>query len=942
MRGEVRFSAGDRALYAADGSNYRQVPIGVVIPKDAADVEAALAECRRFGAPVLGRGGGTSLAGQCCNAGVVFDFSKYMNRVLSIDPEKRTARVQPGLILDHLRRKAEEHHLTFGPDPSTHTHCTLGGMIGNNSCGVHSMMAGRTVDNVVEMEVLTYDGLRMKVGPTTDEEFEEIIEAAGRKGDIYKRLRELRDEFAPLIRERYPRIPRRVSGYSLDELLPENGFNVAKALVGSESTCILVLEATVRLVPSPPVRSLLVLGYYDVFTAADHVTEIARFEPIGLEGLDQGLIQDALLKHLHTADMKLLPDGGGWLLVEFGGNTKEEADGKARACMAKLALHKDPPSMKLFDDKKMEAKVWEIRESGLGATAFVPGSEPTWEGWEDAAVPPERLGSYLRRFKDLLDRFHYKGDLYGHFGQGCVHTRISFDLMSREGVTRYRSFIDEAALLVVEHGGSLSGEHGDGQSRAALLPKMYGPELIDAFRRFKRAWDPDWKMNPGKKVDANDPSHNLRLGPGYAPPVLETRFAYPEDDHGFGKAALRCVGVGKCRRTDGGVMCPSFMHTLEEKHSTRGRAHLLFEMLNGDELEKPWREEAVLEALDLCLACKGCKGECPVNVDMATYKAEFLSHYYGGLRLRPRAAYAMGQIRVWSSLAMLWPAAANAAAHAPGLSSLAKLVGGIDPHRELPRFAPSTFRSWFERRPSPDPRREPLLLFPDTFNDRFHPEVAQAAVEVLDAAGYGVRLTPSGLCCGRPLYDYGFLSQAKRYLRRILDALREDIRAGVPMIVLEPSCAATFRDELTNMFPNDHDARRLGKQTYVLAEFFSKKRPPLSLELKGPALIHGHCHQKSVIGFDSERELLKGMGLRLQEPEPGCCGMAGSFGFEAGERYELSQKVGARLLSAVREAPPDALLIADGFSCHEQILQGTGRRAMHLAQVLRQALKLSL
>jgi FAD/FMN-containing dehydrogenase/Fe-S oxidoreductase len=939
VRGEVRFEAGSRALYATDGSNYRQVPIGVVIPSDAADVEAALEVCRRFEAPILARGGGTSLAGQCCNAAVVFDFSKRLNRLIALDPERKTARVEPGLILDDLRNAAEKHHLTFGPDPSTHTHCVLGGMIGNNSCGVHSVMAGRTVDNVHELDIITYDGLRMTVGPTTDKQYERIVHEGGRKAEIYKGLRDLRDRYAPLIRRRFPKIPRRVSGYSLDELLPENGFNVARALVGSESTCALTLSAEVRLVDSPPARSLLVLGYYDVYEAADHVLEVLEFGPVGLEGLDQDLVQDALLKHLHTKEMKLLPDGGGWLLAEFGGRDKAEADAKARACMVRLSAHKDPPSMKLYDDRKAEKKVWEVRESGLGATAFVPGSEPTWEGWEDAAVPPETLGSYLRKFKALLEKHHYKGDLYGHFGQGCVHTRISFDLFSREGVARYRAFIEEAAQLVVDHGGSLSGEHGDGQSRAALLPKMYGPELVEAFRAFKRLWDPAGKMNPGKKVDAFDPAQNLRLGPSYAPLKVETHFAYPEDNFDFSHAGLRCVGVGKCRRLDGGVMCPSFMHTREEKHSTRGRAHLLFEMLRGETLKDGWRDEAVKEALDLCLACKGCKGDCPVNVDMATYKAEFLAHYYEGLRLRPRAAYAMGQIRLWSGLASLAPGAVNALAHAPLLSSAAKWLGGVDARRELPRFAPRTLRAWLDSRPAPDPRRERVLLFPDTFTDRFHPEIGEAAVEVLEAAGYGVAAAPPGLCCGRPLYDYGFLTQAKRYLRRILDALREDIRAGTPMLVLEPSCAAVFRDEMTNLFPNDQDARRLGKQTFVLAEFFEKKKPPVSLTLKGRALVQGHCHQKSVIGFESEQKLLEGLGLQLSQPEPGCCGMAGSFGFEAGERCDLSLKVGERLLKAVKGAGPDELLIADGFSCREQIAQGTGRRALHLAQVLKLALR---
>ncbi|HET6615187.1 MAG TPA: FAD-binding and (Fe-S)-binding domain-containing protein, partial [Dehalococcoidia bacterium] len=641
VRGEVRFTDGDRALYATDGSNYRQVPIGVVVPRDANDVVQAVAIARQFHAPVLGRGCGTSLAGQCCNVGLVIDMSKYMNRIVRLDASAARAVIEPGIILDSLRDAAEQHDLTFAPDPSTHSHCTLGGMIGNNSCGVHSVMGGKTDDNVESLEILTYDGLRMRVGKTSDAELASLAAQPGRRGEIYAKLRDLRDRYADRIRSGFPDIPRRVSGYNLPMLLPEHGFDVAKALVGSESTCVIVLEATTRLVHSPPARSLLVLGYPDVYSAADHVPTILEHHPIGLEGIDDYLVEDMTKKGLHPEDVQLLPDGRGWLLVEFGCDTKGEADDRARELMDALRRDSSPPSMKLFDDPPVEAMIWKVRESGLGATARVPGEKDTWEGWEDSAVAPENLGAYLRDLRALFERYDYACSLYGHFGQGCVHTRIDFDLATAAGIAKYRAFMEEAADLVLSHGGSLSGEHGDGQSRAELLPKMFGPELMRAFGEFKAIWDPDGKMNPGKIVDPYRIDENLRIGAHYNPPVPPTYFNYPDDDGSFARATARCVGVGDCRRLDGGVMCPSFMATREEKHSTRGRAHLLFEMLEGNPLRDGWRDDAVHEALDLCLACKGCKHDCPVNVDMATYKAEFLSHYFAG-RLRPRTAYSMG------------------------------------------------------------------------------------------------------------------------------------------------------------------------------------------------------------------------------------------------------------------------------------------------------------
>ena len=938
VEGEVRFDNGSRALYSTDGSNYRQIPIGVVVPKHKEDVIAAVALCSKFGAPVLARGGGTSLAGQCCNVAVVLDMSKYMNRILALEPEKRQAVVQPGLILDHLRNAAEKHHLTFAPDPSTHTHCTLGGMIGNNSCGVHSVMGGKTDDNVLELEVLLYDGTVLRLGRTPDAELERIIAGGGRRGEIYRRLRELRDRYADDIRTRYPKIPRRVSGYNLPELLPEKGFDVAKALVGSESTCALVLEATVRLVPSPPKRSLLVLGYKDVYEAGDHVPEVLASQPIGLEAIDKELVENIQKKHLHEEYLKLLPKGEGWLLVEYGGETKEDADAQAERLMAKLKAKSDAPSMKLYDKKDEEEKVWKVRESGLGATAIVPGQPRTWEGWEDAAVPPDRVGDYLRKFRELLKKHKYTGALYGHFGQGCIHTRINFDLQSADGIANYRSFVTEAAQLVVSFGGSLSGEHGDGQSRGELLPLMFGAELTQAFAEFKSIWDPDWKLNPGKKVRPYKLDQNLRLGADYAPWEPKTHFHFVDDDNSFALAALRCVGVGNCRRTEGGTMCPSFMVTREEAHSTRGRAHILFEMLQGDVIRDGWRSHEVKEALDLCLSCKGCKGECPVNVDIATYKAEFLSHYWAR-RLRPRYAYAFGLINVWSQMAALMPGVVNLAATTPGTRALMKFAAGMPQQRDIPQFAPQTFKSWWRKRAPRNGSKPEVVLFADTFNNHFHPDIAQAAVEVLEAAGYQVRVPLAPLCCGRPLYDYGMLDMAKTYLRSVASALAEPLRAGTKIIVLEPSCASVFRDELKNILPHDVDGQRLTQQTMLLSEFLEKEAKWQPPRLDRRAIVHGHCHHKALFKMNDEQSLLKKMGLEVEMPDSGCCGMAGSFGFEQ-EKYDVSLAIGERvLLPAVRKASPATLIVADGFSCQEQIAQETDRHALHLAQVLKLALE---
>lgn len=940
IRGEVRFDPGSRTLYSTDASNYREVPVGVVIPRDLEDVVQTMAICRGHGTPVLPRGGGTSLAGQCCNVAVVIDFSKYLHRVLEIDPDQRLARVQPGVILDSLREAAKPFNLTFGPDPATHDRCTLGGMIGNNSCGVHSIMAGMTDDNIEALEILTYDGLRLRVGQTSDDDLARIIREGGRRGEIYAGLKALRDRYADLILQRFPDIPRRVSGYNLPHLLPEKGFHVARALVGSEGTCVTILEATTRLVYSPPARSMVVLGYPDVYVACDHVPEILTHSPVGLEGFDWRMIDDMRKQHLLPAEVALLPPGRGWLLVEFGGATRRESDDQARGLMDALRRQARPPAMELLDDPRREAMIWAVREAALGATAQVPGHVPAWPGWEDSAVAPEKLGDYLRDLRRLLDHFGYEAAFYGHFGQGCVHLRIDFDLTTGEGIKRFRSFMNEAANLVIGYGGSLSGEHGDGQARAELLPKMFGPELIRAFQEFKAIWDPGWKMNPGKIVRPNRIDQDLRLGTGYAPPELKTHFTFPDDHGSFARATLRCVGVGKCRRLNGGTMCPSFMALREEEHSTRGRARLLFEMLEGDPLQGGWRDEHVKEALDLCLACKGCKGECPVRVDMATYKAEFLSHYYSH-RLRPAHAYAFGLIFLWARLAALAPGLVNAVTQAPLIAPVAKAMAGMAPERQIPAFASETFKQQFRRRAPRNPGKPPVILWPDTFNNHFSPEITIAAVDVLEAAGYQVVVPERFLCCGRPLYDYGMLDLAKRQLRTILDALRPQIRSGVPVVGLEPSCLAVFRDELVDLFPSDEDARRLSKQSFLLSEFLEHEIPGYAPPpLHRQAIVHGHCHHKAIMGMSAEEAVLAKMGLDYQVLDSGCCGMAGAFGFERGKHYDVSINAGERvLLPAVRAAADDTLIVTDGFSCREQISQTTERHALHLAQVLQMAMR---
>ena len=959
LRGDVHFDLASRALFAADASNYRQLPIGVIYPRDAADVEAALAACWATKAAVLPRGAGTSLAGQCVNVAVVFDYSRYMNELNSIDPEAKLARVQPGIVLDRLRDAAEVFHLTYAPDPATHSRCTLGGMIGNNSCGVHGLLGGKVVDNVHTMDVVLYDGTRMTVGATSAEELSARMSAGGRVGEIYTGLARIRDKYATLVREKFPRIPRRVSGYNLDELLPENNFNVARALVGSEGTCVNVVSAQLNLTASPPFRLLTVLGFEDPFHAADAVPLALEHKPIGLEGFDHMLVDFMRRKGLGLRDLSQLPGGVSFLLVELGAWSAEEVREKseilARACQSWPV----PPIARICTPEEA-VSIWRVRDSALGAVVFVPGEPNRYEGWEDAAVPPDQLGNYLRKVTELMSEYGYRSPLYGHYGQGCVHTRINFDFHSDEGLRKFREFISRAADVVLSFGGSLSGEHGDGQSRAALLPKMFGTELMQAFREFKVLFDPDNRMNPGKLIDAvrvYDPVENLRHQPpelateNHALKNLETHFAFTADNGSFALATERCVGVGACRNTVGGVMCPSYRATGEEQHSTRGRARLLWELLSGALRNQGFESESVHEALDLCLSCKACKSECPVQVDVALWKSEFLAQHYKG-RMHPMQHYIFGfadRLARWGSLT---PALTNALLTGPMTSPLIKHIAGVAQQRKLPSLAAKSFQkssaaaSETSNVPRNDadamPARPLVVLWPDTWNNYYHPQTLSAAEKVLIEAGYRVQVPKGHICCGRPLYDFGLLKAARSYLADVLQQVAPQIDAGLPFIFLEPSCASVFKDELLQLFPNDARAKRMSGQVWLLADWLATKSADadgsdwLAGRLEGAnVLVHGHCHHKAVFGGSAtELALLKRAGASATQIQAGCCGMAGPFGFEA-DKFEISKKIAQDgLLPAVEAASPMTLIVADGFSCREQIAQLSNREAMHFAEVL--------
>ena len=941
VRGDVRFDAGSRAAYSTDASNYRQVPIAVVCPLDVDDAVAAVQVCHEHDVPVVSRGGGTSLGGQCCNVAVVLDWTKHIYGVESVDPEARTAVILPGTALDDANASLAQYGLVIGPKPATHSHCTIGGMVGNNSCGATAQWSGSTAANVERLEVLTYDGVRMWVGATSDEQYEQIQAAGGRKAAIYRELRELRDRYAAQIDTRFPDIPRRISGYNLPELRDDHGFQVARALVGTESTCVTVLRVELKLMQQPKKQITVILGYPDIAAAGDAAHRVARHPALQIEGLDDKLLLYEREERRPTDVLKALPEGHAWLMVELGADTDEEAHQAAQRLIDDVGDH----NAVIMDDPDQRKRLIKVREAALATTARTPNGPDAWPGWEDSAVAPEELGDYLREFGSLLEEYGYGAtSLYGHFGHGCVHCSIPFDLTSAPGIAKYREFVRRAAHLCVAHRGSLSGEHGDGQARGELLGIMYGETVVRAFEEFKAIFDPGNRMNPGKVVHPNPLDTDLRLGADYAPAQPVTHFDYHDDSHAFSRAALRCAGVGECRRShpDGGVMCPSYQVTREEEHSTRGRARLLFEMVNGGVIEDGWRSVAVRDSLDLCLACKGCKNDCPVQVDMATYKAEFLSHHYAG-RLRPRDHYSLGWLPVAAQVAALAPDLANLIARVP----TAKRLAGVDPQRRVPRFAPARIDRWLRRRrPRVPGTRGRVLLFPDSFSTAFEPGIVAAAVGVLEAAGFAVVVPPKTVCCGLTWISTGQLGVAMRVLRRTVDVLAPFVRAGLPVVGLEPSCTAVFRSDLGELFGRDQDADRLARQTTTLAELLTSRAPDFTPSVVAEdgqavkAIVQRHCHHHAILGTDADRALMDSVGLHAEDLDSGCCGLAGNFGMTAEHRDVSLACAEQALLPAVRAADPATLILADGFSCRTQIEgAGTGRRAVHLAEVLNAAVK---
>ncbi|MEU5897983.1 FAD-binding and (Fe-S)-binding domain-containing protein [Streptomyces venezuelae] len=900
-----------------DASNYRRVPAAVVAPRDADDVAAVLAVCRERGVPVVPRGAGTSIAGQATGTGVVLDFTRHLNRIVSLDPETRTAVVQPGVVLDDLRAAATRHGLTFGPDPSTHSRCTLGGMIGNNSCGSHSVAWGTTADNVSALTVTDGTGTPRRL-------------ARGWDG-APQGLRPLVDGALALLRTGYPDLPRRISGYALDALLPENGTDLARAFCGSEGTLGVLTEADVRLVEAPRARALAVLGYADESAAAEAAAGLLPHGPLTVEGMAADLVRE-------PAQRSGLPRGGAWLFVETGGAAPAEARARAEA----IVRAADALDARVVDDPAGQRALWRVREDASGtATRMSDGSE-AWPGWEDCAVPPARLGAYLRDFRSLLAGHGLRGTPYGHFGDGCIHVRIDFDLLGREGVARFRTFSEDLAELVVAHGGSLSGEHGDGQARAELLPKMYGPGLVALFERVKDAWDPAGLLNPGMLVRPAPLDADLRFAPLPREPV-DVVFGYPHDGGDFVAAVRRCVGVAKCRTAAPGsptaVMCPSFRVTGEEEHSTRGRARLLHEMLAGEVVTDGWRSTEVKDALDLCLSCKGCRSDCPVGVDMATYKAEFLHHHYEGRR-RPAAHYTMGRLPRWLRVVAATRTAGlvNTLARVRPLAALGKRMGGIAAERDVPEVAARTFRRWWEGRTcepgTVTAGRADVVLWPDTFTDHLSPSVGRAAVAVLEDAGLTVAVPPRGVCCGLTYVSTGQLDRARAVLRGTLDRMEPLLDAGTPVVVLEPSCAAALRTDLAELLGDDPRASRLAAAVRTFAqaveELAPRWRPP---HIGRPAVGQTHCHQHAVLGDAAERRLRTEAGL-TGELSGGCCGLAGNFGFERGH-YEVSKACAEeQLLPSVRGAGEDAVVLADGFSCRTQLEQLAGVRGRHLAEVL--------
>jgi FAD/FMN-containing dehydrogenase/Fe-S oxidoreductase len=946
---DIRDDLTTRAAYVSDASIYRRLPEAVAEPRDVAEIRDLLALARDRGWPVIPRGGGTSVAGNAIGDGLLVDTSRHFDRILSIDPEAMTATIEPGVICDQLRAAASEFGLTYGPDPSTHSRATIGGMVANNACGSHSVAWGTSADNLVAVTVLLGDGreVELREGGTSDPA-------------ITRQLIGIRDRYLATLRTELGQFPRQVSGYGLHHLLAENGFDAAKAFAGTEGTCGIITRLTVRLVRKPAHTALAVLGFEDAIEAATAAPKLRVPGVHTIEGMGSDLIAALRTRPGRESAGSELPRGGGWLYCEVGADTLEAAEARARE-LAGLVPERVVDSL-IVTEPAAARTLWGFREAGAGIVTRLPDGGEAWPGWEDSAVPPARLGEYLRDLYDLMHELHLTGIPYGHFGEGCVHIRISFDFSDDAGVAAYRTFVERAADLVHRYGGSVSGEHGDGRARSELLSRIYSPDALRAFAEFKHVFDAEGVFNPGVLVDPEPLDQGIRPGPGARTLEVTPVHALARDGGSFAGAVNRCVGVGACR-SDEGAMCPSFHVTGDEVHSTRGRARVLAEMLRGESIRDGWQSKEVVEALDLCLSCKACATECPVNVDMATYKAEFLHQHYGpGLRSfvgrnrRPMAQLTMGWLPWFMRIAEKVPLAfraLNLLLSLRPVEELTKRLGGIEPRRRMISFAPRPLTAWFRRRSAARrpgeaaDHRETVVLWPDTFTNYSADAPGRAAVEVLEAMGYRVVMPTANVCCGLTWHSTGQLDRTRKVLRDTLDVMEPLLAAGYPIIGLEPSCTVMLQDEILEMLPDDPRARRVTELTTTLGAFAARHleqgRPwpfgALSTDA-GPAaaVCQVHCHQKSGHGYGPELRVLEELGVDVAVVGGGCCGLAGNWGFEPGH-YDVSQALGEReLFPTIRAAADGTIVLADGFSCRTQIAQGTGAEGVHLAQVLRAAL----